>query len=336
MPLELDILALIGKTSSNSITETLSVFALGAFMLTSAIIVYFQLTEPSKKRLSGRAGAQSIFASPKPPPKDKTVSHSGSESARNRDLEKVERKLKEFLNDTLSSVADKMDELSRRAKCSFEDLAEAYAKNSYGMEGEVRQVRKDKFKTVCGRQWGHFYSELSFAQYSEVQRQLRSIFDTYKLLDPDRTIAEDESIDLSPELLRSQEIVNLVRAVTKDKVGKLQKEMFKLIEPFKTFFEHDIRDWLNERIVLLVTKVRETSDSGIKVVDTKYKNEILSMKTRLETISKLSEQLSQGVGVIDEPRIALSQVVYTGTVLSILSQMFQWCSELNVYLKKEE
>ncbi len=306
--------------------QVLGGFAVLAF-LGVAIYIGMTLLQDGAKRCD-TVGKSSLSAADYMK-KDSVATVVSGKSSKELAVERYEEECRNFLDEMLDSAASRMAEFAKAASCAYQKLADSYAKNSYGMEGETSSVRSSKFIAVCDRQWGFMRGEIGYLLFLDIQEQLRHILDNHRMLDRKKPPEDDGSIDLSPELLRSQEIVSLARAVGKDKVSLLQRGFLDTIEEFRTFCDRGTLQWLNERLVALTSRLSGKSRSGIRLSDTNLYDEFKQFKARLEIVARFTDRVANNTQPIGEDSLALSQIIYVGTVLSILANLPEWFSELN-------
>ena len=105
---------------------------------------------------------------------------------------------------------------------------------------------------------------------------------------------------MTPEMLRSQEIVALVKIVTNERVSKLQQEMLETIKPFSEYYERNVTNWINDKLFKVIGKMSVRSRKGISLRDTGMEQDYKVLKNCLETTARLSERISQNTQQIGD------------------------------------
>ena len=311
--------------SSELIVRSLVAIAIAALLLTIGYATLIQLHESVRSR--GRMGAVArggLDAKLSRKPKALVEFDDGFAAER----EALKSELSQFYDATMIQARRKLGELTKRATNSVEALAESYGRHSVGVDGERHETRVAKYKAVCERQWSFFRSEMSYLSFDEVQDHLRHILESYKSLDLHCTRKDDAEV--TPEALRSQEIVSLARAVIKRDVDALQEEMMEAIEPFADYYERHVKEWLSDRLFRVLGKLRQRGEKGATIEATDLKEGFQALRTRLEVIARLAERVGRNTQKMNQERLALGQLVFVGTVLSILAELKIWFPELAV------
>jgi hypothetical protein len=242
----------------------------------------------------------------------------------------MEAQYLEMFDALAQSASAKLDELARLALESFEKVAEGYSTNSYGHEGETSKIRARRFSAVCERQWGFFRSDIGYLSYAELQENLRSILDNHRLLSARRSDPDVALAEMSPELLRSQEIVSLLRVVPKDKIKHIQSRMIEVVERFRTRYEAEMKVWLDDQLVRITKELRKRDSKTVSLSETDCAERFKQLKARLDVVVRICDSISQNTQRIGEEGLAFSQAIYVGTVLNIVASLPEWFSELEL------
>lgn len=318
-------IALNGANSNDAITHLLGGVAIFAFLGIAGYILQIYLRE--SVRTAGRKARLASASAMEEVPvveEEKSIMHFDEDYG--TELKKLEKGFKEFYDDSLEQTYLKFEDLVKHAGLAFNRISEAYGFHGRGEEGEDRQIRVGRYVAVCSKQWEFFKSELYYLSYSDVEKHLRHILESYKLMESAKVQKDgDESYaEVSSEMLRSQDIVSLVRVVNKKHVFELQEDMLEAIESFREYYELHVRSWLNDYLFKVIGKMKEKGDRGLTIVDTGMESEYKHLKNCMETVARLSERISQRTQKFNDEGIILSQIVYVGTVLSVLSELNDW------------
>lgn len=319
-------LALIGAHPSDVITEVLGVVAVCSFIGIAFYIGFILFRDTHRKRAVGTTHTHSRLQMPQT--EEKRIDPAEAEAKEERT--RAERRLADLYYGVLETGTQKLEELSLMAKETFQRIAEAYASNSYGLEGETSKVRAKRFGTVCERQWGFMRADIGFMSHLDIHEHLRHILENHRLLISSAKPKENEAVDVNPEHLRFQELVSLVRVVSKDKVKALQHRVLDAVEGFGHHYEKELSKWISDVSGKLTAELRRKKPGSLDISETEYYEMYKRLRTHLEIASYLSERISQNTQRVSEDSLAFSQLIYVGTLLRILTSMPEWFAELEL------
>ena len=312
-------LAFAGGQGSDAITNALGVVAVVAFAGTVMYIVVVHLRESARRAAAARLRREMSGGESQQP---KTLldfdDNYGAEMKRLKDS------LEEFYRTTLDAAGRKLEDLWRYADVSYHKISESYGAHSFGAEGETRKNRIAKFESLCERQFGYFRDDMSFIEYNEVNDKLRPILEAARILDAHVTRRADEQSEVTVEMMRSQEIVSIARAVIKDRASALQSEAFDALGSFCEYYDRSVKEWINDRVFRVVGKMRERGEKGLTIGDTDYTDRFNNLKGRLEMVARLSERISQNTQKASDDSVAICQVIHVATLLRTLAEMPMW------------
>ncbi|EDY83076.1 hypothetical protein VDG1235_2700 [Verrucomicrobiia bacterium DG1235] len=318
----LQIAALPGGHPSDAITDVLGGVAVCAFFGIACYIAFQVLRDSSKTAVAAASNFGEMDDKVKElAPKEPLVEEN--------ELEVLEKHCEKLLCDIEEAGRSKLEDFAQVTAKVFEQVAGGYASNSFGHEGETHAVRSKKFQSVCDRQWGSFRSEVGYMSYMDIQEHLRHILVNHRMLNAKKN-SDSDMVDLSPELLRSQELVALMRVVSKEKVRLLQEQLLKAVGDFREYFQDEVKVWLNDQISKISLEMRPRRSKKVQLTDTDYYKRFKQLKTRLEIIARLSDGVTEKTQQVSESGLALSQVIHVGTVLRIMASLPEWFSELGL------
>lgn len=245
------------------------------------------------------------------------------------ELEELEKHCEMFFLEIVDGGRSLLEEFAQVAEDTFNQVADGYASNSFGHEGEGHSVRSKKFLSVCERQWGALRSDIGYVSYMDILEHLRHILTNHRMLDSQKH-STNEVVDLSPELLRSQELVALMRVVPKDKVRTLQEQLLKAVGVFGESYQDACKVWINEQVVKIQAEMRPRKSRNVQITDTEYYKKFKQLKVRLEVVARLADGITENTQQVSENGLALSQVIHVGTVLRILACLPEWFQELEL------
>ncbi|MBC2607674.1 hypothetical protein [Pelagicoccus albus] len=307
----------------DAITDVLGVVAVCSF-LGIACYIGLQVLKDSHRKVSAGANSLEDFGAD---------AEAEREAAKPKvvvnEREELERHCREIEIDILETGRTKLSDFALIAENTFDKVADGYASNSFGHEGETHAVRSKKFLSVCERQWGALRSDIGYVSYMDIQDHLRHILINHRMLNGSNH-ATSETLDMSPDVLRSQELVALVRVVPKEKVKLVQEQLLKAIAAFRNAYEEECKAWLNEQIVKVGGEMRPKKSRKVQVPDTEYYNKFKQLKIRLEVVARLADSVTEKTERVSEAGLALSQVIHVGTILRILATLPEWFTELEL------
>lgn len=315
--------ALPGTHPGDSITEILGIVAVCSFFGIACYIAYQVLAESSKKTLPASSDLGDYCRDSAEKGTEETPKVEVDEKA------ELEKHCEAFINEVVDAGHSKLDDFARMSDDTFNQVADGYASNSFGHEGESHAVRIKKFLSVCERQWGPLRNDIGFVSYMDINEHLRHILANHRMLDG-QNHSKNEVMDMSPELLRSQELVALMRVVPKDKVRLLQEQLLAATETFGERYDEQCKVWLNEQIVKINAELRPRKSRNVQIMDTEYYKRFKQLRVRLELVARLSDGIVENTQRVSESGLALSQVIHVGTVLRILSCLPEWFTELEL------
>lgn len=315
--------SLPGAHPSDSITDVLGIVAVCAFFAIACYIAMQVLRDGTAKSLPASTALsdyeiESENSQEKEEPKVEVD-----------ELEELEKHCEQFFLEIIDGGQSMLEEFAQVAEDTFNQVADGYASNSFGHEGEGHSVRCKKFLSVCERQWGALRSDIGYVSYMDILEHLRHILTNHRMLDGQKH-ASNEVVDLSPELLRSQELVALMRVVPKDKVRTLQEQLMKAIGTFGESYQEACKVWINEQVVKIQAEMRPRKSRSVQITDTEYYKKFKQLKVRLEVVARLSDGITENTQQVSENGLALSQVIHVGTVLRILACLPEWFQELEL------
>lgn len=319
----LHLASLPGSHPGDAITDVLGVVAVCSFFGIACYIA-FQVLKDSNKRATPAAADLSDFYA-----QEETVEKKVEEKKEVNELEELEAHCEKFYMDIVDNGRSKLDDFCQMAEETFNQVADGYASNSFGLEGENYSVRCKKFLTVCDRQWGSIRTDIGYMSHLDVLEHLRHILMNHRMLDNHKHAAS-ETLDLTPERMRSQELVALMRVVPKDKVKVVQDQLLKAVESFRGYFQNECKVWLNEQVVKVSGEMRPKKSKSVQITDTEYYKKFKQLKVRLEIVARLSDGITENTQQVSEAGLALSQVIHVGTVLRILASLPNWFTELEL------
>lgn len=308
---------------SNVITDVLGIVAVCAFFAIACYILFQVIRTPHRKPTFAPSSDW------EPPARSTSLAARSQKQCEADAMEKLVEDLGQGHAAILESGRPKLEELSQLAADVFRRIAGSYAAHSYGYEGEDREFRAKRFGTVCERQWGFMRSEIGYLSFLDIQERLRHILEHHRMLDT-RNHGPNELADTSPDLLRSQEMVSLMRVVSRDRVRSLQSDLLDAVRDFGRAFDGETKAWLNHQIVKLTKDLRRKAVNGVSISDTEYADKYKQLRSRFEIIARLADRVSQNTQQIGEPSLVLSQVIYVGTVLRILASMPEWLDDFEL------
>ena len=319
----LTLATLPGANPGDAITDVLGIVAVCAFFAIACYIAWQVLTDSSRRSM----------------PDSSSLSDYCSETIEKEEeakpvvevdeKEDLEKHCEGFLVDIIETGRSKLDDFARLAEDTFNQISDGYASNSFGHEGETHPVRAKKFLSVCERQWGPLRSDIGFVSYMDIHEHLRPILVNHRMLDG-QSRGSSDVVDMSPEVLRSQELVALMRVVPKEKVRLLQEQMLAAVEAFSSRYDDECKVWINEQIVKINAEMRPRKTRKVQIMDTEYYKRFKKLRVRLELVARLTDGISENTQRVSEAGLALSQVIHVGTVLRILSALPEWFSELEL------
>lgn len=315
--------ALPSTHPGDAITEVLGIVAVCAFFAIACYIAWQVLMDSSKKTMTTSSSLGDYCRENVKEEEDAKAPPEVDEK------EELEKQSEDFLNDIVDCGRTRLDDFARLSEDTFNQISDGYASNSFGHEGETHAVRSKKFLSVCERQWGPLRSDIGYVSYMDINEHLRHILVNHRMLDGQNHSNKDV-VDMSPEVLRSQELVALMRVVPKDKVRLLQEQMLAAVENFSTRFDEECKVWLNEQIVKINAEMRPRKSRKIQITDTEYYKRFKQMRVRLELVARLADGIVENTQRVSEAGLALSQVIHVGTVLRILSALPEWFTELEL------
>lgn len=321
----LPLAALPGSHPGDAITDVLGIVAVCSFFGIACYIAMQVLRDTPKKSLSNVGNFESPSEEVKEKPEEKVP-----EKVEVNEREQLEKHCEKFLSEVYDTGRTKLDDFARAAEDTFNQVADGYASNAFGHEGENHTVRTKKFLSVCERQWGSLRNDIGFVSYMDIQEHLRHILANHRLLDASNHSVVEDTYDMSPEILRSQELVALVRVVPKDKVRLVQEQLLKAIEGFRSHYDNECKVWINEQVVKINGEIRTRKSRSIQITDTEYYKQFKQLKVRLEVVARLSDSVTENTQRVSEAGLALSQVIHVGTILRILSCLPEWFTELEL------
>ncbi len=320
--------SLPGNHPSDAITDVLGIVAVCAFFGIACYIAIQVLRDGTAKSLPASTAMSDFYreaeeAKVKEAPKEEV-----------NELEQLEKHCEAFFQEVVSTGQTKLEEFAQMADDTFNKVADGYASNSFGHEGEGYAVRCKKFLSVCERQWGALRSDIGYVSHMDILEHLRHILTNHRMLDGQKN-KTSEGVDLSPELLRSQELVALMRVVPKDKVRSLQDQLLKAVDSFRKSFQEECKVWINEQVVKIQAEMRPRKSRSVQITDTEYYKKFKQLKVRLEVVARLSDGITENTQQVNENGLALSQVIHVGTVLRILACLPEWFQELELSSHRE-
>lgn len=317
-----------GSHPSDAITEVLGIVAVFAFFGIACYIAMQVLRDSSAKKLPASTTMSDFYGEEE----EKKAEPEPKKEVNER--EELEKHCEKFFLEVIDVGQTKLEEFAQVAEDTFNQVADGYASNSFGHEGEGHSVRSKKFLSVCERQWGALKSDIGYVSYMDIQDHLRHILSNHRMLDGHKH-ASTEVVDLNPELLRSQELVALMRVVPKDKVRSLQDQLLKAVDSFRNNFQEECKVWINEQVVKLQAEMRPRKSRKVQITDTEYYKKFKQLKVRLEVVARLSDGITENTQQVSENGLALSQVIHVGTVLRILACIPEWFQELELGTRTE-
>ncbi|MBK1878633.1 hypothetical protein [Pelagicoccus mobilis] len=324
----LSLAALPGTHPGDAITDVLGIVAVCAFFAIACYIGLQVLTGSSQKSLpaSSSLGDYCRESAEKEVEKEPKVEVD--------EKQELEKHCESFLIEIVETGRTKLDDFARLSDDTFNQISDGYASNSFGHEGETHAVRSKKFLSVCERQWGPIRNDIGYVSYMDINEVLRHILVNHRMLDG-HGHGNNEVMDMSPEVLRSQELVALMRVVPKDKVRLLQEQLLAAVENFGARFDEECKVWLNEQIVKINAEMRPRKSRSVQISDTEYYKRFKQMRVRLELVARLADGVVENTQRVSESGLALSQVIHVGTVLRILASLPEWFSELELAGQEE-
>lgn len=314
--------ALPGTHPGDAITDVLGIVAVCAFFAIACYIAWQVLTD-SSNRSAPASSSLGDYCRESAQKEEKA-----KPAAEVDEKEELEKHCDAFLIDVIETGRSKLDDFARLAEDTFNQVADGYASNSFGHEGETHAVRSKKFLSVCERQWGPLRNDIGYVSYMDIHEHLRHILVNHRMLDGHNHA--NDVVDMSPEVLRSQELVALMRVVPKDKVRLLQEQMLAAVESFSSGFDEHCKVWINEQIVKLNAEMRPRKSRKVQISDTDYYKRFKQMRVRLELVARLADGIVENTQRVSEAGLALSQVIHVGTVLRILAALPDWFTELEL------
>lgn len=322
--MNLQILAsLPGNSPGEAITDVLGGVAVCAFFGIACYIALQVLKDSSRRSVPSAASVADYHREAEVKEKKEAPKVEVNE------LEQLEKRWDAFYAEVVEKGRKKLADFAQVADDTFEQVADGYASNSFGHEGETHAVRCKKFLTVCERQWGALRSDIGYVSHTDIMEHLRHILVNHRMLAGLKN-APNEVADLSPELLRSQELVILMRVVPKDKIRSLQEQLLKSIEGLRGYFQSECKVWINEQLVKLQAEMRPRKSRSVQIIDTEYYKKFKQLKVRLEVVARLTDGITDNTQQVSEPGLALSQVIHVGTLLRILASLPEWFAELGL------
>lgn len=323
MHLEL-IAALTRSSTSNTITDVLGVLAVCSFVGIAVYIGYMMLRDSLRK--STPDFGKRVEPIEAPQKKEPTV----AETNVRRETEKLlaERHYADFYDGVIDLSTNAIELLSQLSDVTFEQLAGAYASNSYGHEGENSAVRSQKFANVCERQWIGMRNDIGYMTHLDILDHLKYILENHRMLKPDNSVEEAASIEMSPDVLRSQELVALLRVITKDKIKSLQDSVLAVVGEFCSEYEREIKKPLDDILGKMGAEMRARHHSH-RVADTSFYDRFRQLKQRLEIATNLTGRICQNTQRINQDSLALSQMIHVGALLRILASMSDWFGDFD-------
>ncbi|MDQ8179300.1 hypothetical protein [Pelagicoccus sp. SDUM812005] len=321
--------SLPGGHPSDAITDVLGIVAVCAFFGIACYIAMQVFKDGSAKSVPASSSLNDYYSEEAEQKKKKE-----EPKKEVNELEELEKHCEKFYHEVIDGAQSRLEEFSQVASDTFNQVADGYASNSFGHEGETHAVRSKKFLTVCERQWGALRSDIGYVSYMDIQEHLRHILTNHRMLVGQKH-ANAETVDLSPELLRSQELVALMRVVPKDKVRALQEQLLKAVDGFRNFYQEECKVWINEQIVKLQSEMRPRKNRRVQITDTEYYKKFKQLRVRLEVAARLSDAITENIQQVSENSLALSQLIHVGTVLRILACLPEWFQELDLVAHSE-
>ncbi|MBD5780484.1 hypothetical protein IEN85_13370 [Pelagicoccus sp. NFK12] len=324
----LELASISGGHPSDAITDVLGIAAVCAFFGIACYIAMQVLKDSSTKSVPASSSLNDYYANEEKSKKQEAPKKEVNER------EELEKHCEKFIIEVVEGARDRLEEFSQVADDTFNQVADAYASNSFGHEGEGHAIRCKKFLSVCERQWGALRSDIGYVSYMDIQEHLRHILTNHRMLVGQKH-ANSESVDLSPEVLRSQELVALMRVVPKDKVRTLQEQLLKAVNGFRVSYQDECKVWINEQVVKLQAEMRPRKSRSVQIMDTDYYKRFKQLRVRLEVVARLSDAITENTQQVSENSLALSQVIHIGTVLRILACIPEWFQELDLSPRSE-
>ncbi|MDQ8201988.1 hypothetical protein [Pelagicoccus sp. SDUM812003] len=313
------IAALMGNTVNNAITDVLGVVAVCAFIGVAIYIGVLMLRETATRKpitVTGKSiGGIDAQAHPAKPKATEQQIDSSKLIA--------ERHFADFYDGLVEMSQEVLEELSVLADGTFDQLASAYSANSYGLEGENSAVRSSKFAAVCERQWSYFRSDIAFMTHMDVQEHLKHILENHRMFSNQNASGDMASMEVSPEILRTQELVALLRVVTKEKVRPFQETTLSVAQEFSSHYEKELKKPVQDMLSKVNSEMRNRHQ-GVRLSDTPYYDRVRQLKNHLEMITCITERIGQNTQRINQESLALSQIIYIGALLRILANITDW------------
>lgn len=318
----LQLASLSESSPGDTITDVLGIVAVCSFFAITCYIFYQILRNASRNAVAAPVDL-GVFreverVAKEPEPKEEVD-----------ELEQLEKHLQSFYADMVQEAGIRLEDFARCAEDTFNQVADGYASNSFGLEGETHSVRCQKFLVVCERQWSPIRGDIGYMSNLDVLEHLRPILANHRMLDSQYNAASDTK-EMSPALMRSQELVALMRVVPKDKVRFVQEQLLKAVESFADRFHSECKVWLNEQIVKIAAEMRPRKSRSVQITDTDQYKKFKQLKLHLEMVARLADGISENTQQVSESGLALSQVIHVGTVLRILACLRDWFTELEL------
>jgi len=324
----LTLAALPGTHPGDAITDVLGIVAVCAFFAIACYIGLQVLLSGSRNSLPASSDIGDYCRESSQKEEKETPKVEVDEKA------ELEKHCESFIIEVIENGRSKLDDFARLSEDTFNQISDGYASNSFGHEGETHAVRTKKFLSVCERQWGPLRNDIGYVSYMDIHEHLRHILVNHRMLDG-HSHANQEVMDMSPEVLRSQELVALMRVVPKDKVRLLQEQLLGAVENFGARFDEECKVWLNERIVKINAELRPRKSRNVQITDTDYYKRFKQLRVRLELVARLADGIVENTQRVSEAGLALSQVIHVGTVLRILASLPEWFTELELGPQEE-
>ena len=306
---------------SNSFTNFLGIVAVVAFCVT-AIWIMFTLFRDAGKRNTVMAAQEQIQSSiAPPPPKD-------PQEIFDEEVKRIEEECTEFYDEAIKTAKAKLGELVLHSRSALRNISITYAKISRNPDNEHFDHLKAKFIKVCESQWSFFKNELGYISYNDIEPHIRMIFSSQTMADQVSKSHDDEDSEMSPSMSRVQEVLLLQNSIPSERMGAFQMEAMDAVEPFKRYYETCVKDWVNECLFNIVSKIREKGAKGASIKDTNLRERFVRLKNTIETMGRLADRLDSNMQEIGEQDAAYNQIIFGSVIMSILAHAPAWFPEL--------
>ncbi len=307
-------------SDGDSLADTLGIVAIVAFISIASWIVVTLLIDAHRKQAikAGQEQKEAFEA------RRKKMLAEAFEGA----VVRLEKEYSESYQDIIEAARTRLNDLITRADSALSNVSLSYAQICRNPESEHIDALKDRFCKLCEMQWSYFKSNLGYIGYREIEPLLNMILKKEEHTEFLGKANGNEDSEVSTAASRLQEMVAIQKTIPPERMGTFQMEAIDAIEPIKCCFDGALNHWLEDTLMEIGTKFREKSPEGATIEDTELKARFVRLKRVLEVVAKLSERLKLNTQNVGKEDAAFNQIVYGGTISSILSELPEWFTEL--------